>query len=39
MKGYNRGRKTVAVASPVVATDEESQPQNIEYSFDEHVDK
>jgi hypothetical protein len=36
MKGYKKDKKAVAA---VVVADEESAPQNIEYSFDEHVDK
>jgi len=34
MKGYKKDKKAVAVV-----VDEESTPQNIEYSFDEHIDK
>jgi len=42
MKGYKKAiqEKKAAAATPVVADEEQiSAPQNIEYSFDEHIDK
>jgi molybdate-binding protein len=41
MKGYRCQNKASATVASVVVADEEAiaVPQNIEYSFDEHIDK
>ena len=39
MRGYKKACQEKKAAAAVVVADEEQAPQNIEYTFDEHVDK